>query len=138
MYNSRASFVKMPARTSCIFFATRGGSAKVFRLTEPPPAPDRRRPEDAAAVDFLPRLDGDFFAGEVAAALPGWRRTVVRAVEAGIAIPAYSSALAFYDGYRSGRVPANLIQAQRDFFGAHTYLRVDKPGEGPFHTEWGS
>ena len=64
MYNSRASFVKMPARTSCIFLATRGGSAKVFRLTEPPPAPDRRRPEDAAAADFLPRLDGDFFAGE--------------------------------------------------------------------------
>ena len=60
MYSSRASFVKMPARTSCIFLATRGGSAKVFRLAEPPPAPDRRRLEDVAAAAFLPLLDGDF------------------------------------------------------------------------------
>jgi 6-phosphogluconate dehydrogenase len=46
------------------------------------------------------------------------------------------SALAYYDGYRSAVLPANLIQAQRDYFGAHTYERTDKPGQGPFHTEW--
>ena len=81
-------------------------------------------------------LLSDFFADELATALPGWRRTVVRAVEAGIAIPAYGSALAFYDGYRSARVPANLIQAQRDFFGAHTYERLDRPRGEFFHTNW--
>ena len=47
-----------------------------------------------------------------------------------------SSGLAFFDGYRRGRLPANLLQAQRDYFGAHTYKRVDKAGEGPFHTDW--
>jgi 6-phosphogluconate dehydrogenase len=46
------------------------------------------------------------------------------------------TALAYYDGYRHANLPANLLQAQRDYFGAHTYHRVDKPGEGPFHTEW--
>ena len=59
-----------------------------------------------------------------------------RAVSAGIPVPAYSSALAFYDGYRSERLGANLIQAQRDFFGAHTYERTDRPRGEFFHTEW--
>ena len=85
----------------------------------------------------LPSLLLDtFFAGEVAAAEPGWRRTVVRAVEAGIPAPAYSSALSFYDAFRSARLPANLIQAQRDYFGAHTYERVDGPRGEHFHTNW--
>ncbi len=85
----------------------------------------------------LPSLLLDpFFAEEIARAEPGWRRTVVRAVRAGIPAPAYSAALAFYDAYRSGRLPANLIQAQRDYFGAHTYERVDRPRGEFFHTNW--
>jgi len=59
---------------------------------------------------------------------------VIHAVDHGIPIPAFSSALAYYDAYRSARLPTNLIQAQRDYFGAHTYSRIDK--EGTFHTEW--
>jgi 6-phosphogluconate dehydrogenase len=77
-----------------------------------------------------------FFRGEVDGALPGWRRTVARAVTAGIPTPAYSSALAFYDSFRSGRLPADLIQAQRDYFGAHTYERIDRPRGEWFHTNW--
>jgi len=65
---------------------------------------------------------------------PALRRVVAAAHEAGIPVPAMASALNFLDAYRSGRLPANLIQAQRDFFGAHTYQRVDR--EGTFHTEW--
>ncbi|MFO0725814.1 MAG: NADP-dependent phosphogluconate dehydrogenase [Myxococcota bacterium] len=65
-----------------------------------------------------------------------WRRTITRAIEAGIAVPALSTSLAYYDTLRRERVPANLIQAQRDLFGAHTYERIDRPGS--FHTEWGS
>ncbi len=78
----------------------------------------------------------DFFVAELAKAQTGWRRTVARAIAAGIPIPAYSSALAFFDGYRSRRVPANLIQAQRDYFGAHTYERTDRPRGEFFHTDW--
>jgi len=59
---------------------------------------------------------------------------VITAAELGVPTPAFSSALAYYDSYRSERLPANLLQAQRDYFGAHTYERVDKPGS--FHTEW--
>ncbi len=80
-------------------------------------------------------VDG-FFRDAVTAAEPGWRRTVARAVTAGIPVPAYSSALAFYDGYRSDRLPANLIQAQRDSFGAHTYERTDEPRGRFFHSDW--
>ena len=58
------------------------------------------------------------------------------AVAAGIPVPAYSSALAFYDAYRSERLPANMIQAQRDYFGAHTYERVDRDRGEYFHTNW--
>ncbi len=65
-----------------------------------------------------------------------WRRTVAKAVELGIPVPALSTALSFYDGYRSDRLPANLLQAQRDYFGAHTYERVDKPRGEFFHTNW--
>ena len=77
-----------------------------------------------------------FFRDALIAAEPGWRRTVARAVSAGIPVPAYSSALAFYDSYRSDRLPANLIQAQRDSFGAHTYERTDEPRGRFFHSDW--
>ncbi len=77
-----------------------------------------------------------FFRDALTTAEPGWRRTVARAVLAGIPVPAYSSALAFYDGFRSERLPANLIQAQRDSFGAHTYERVDQPRGQFFHSDW--
>ena len=65
-----------------------------------------------------------------------WRKVVAKAVEFGISVPAFSSALAYYDGYRSARLPANLLQAQRDYFGAHTYERIDRPRGQFFHTEW--
>jgi 6-phosphogluconate dehydrogenase len=61
---------------------------------------------------------------------------VTLAVERGIPVPTLSAALAFYDGYRSAQLPANLIQAQRDYFGAHTYRRIDRPGDEVFHTNW--
>jgi 6-phosphogluconate dehydrogenase len=80
-------------------------------------------------------LDG-FFADALARCQDGWRRVVSTAVTAGIPAPAYASALAFYDAYRSRRLPANLIQAQRDYFGAHTYERVDRPRGSFFHTRW--
>ncbi|SPF43972.1 gluconate-6-phosphate dehydrogenase, decarboxylating [Candidatus Sulfopaludibacter sp. SbA4] len=67
---------------------------------------------------------------------PSWRRVVAMAVEAGVPVPAFTTALSFYDGYRSGRLPANLLQAQRDYFGAHTYERVDRPRGQFFHTNW--
>jgi len=66
----------------------------------------------------------------------GWREVVAAAALNGIAVPAFASALAYFDGYRSGSLPANLIQAQRDYFGAHTYERVDKPRGEFFHTNW--
>jgi 6-phosphogluconate dehydrogenase len=80
-------------------------------------------------------LDG-FFADALAGCQDGWRRVVSTAAAAGIPAPAYASALAFYDAYRSRRLPANLIQAQRDYFGAHTYERVDRPRGSFFHTRW--
>jgi len=63
-----------------------------------------------------------------------WRVAVSTAIKHGVAVPAFSASLAYFDSYRQGRLPANLLQAQRDFFGAHTYERIDKPGV--FHTEW--
>jgi 6-phosphogluconate dehydrogenase len=77
-----------------------------------------------------------YFRDALATASPAWRRIVATAVQAGIPVPAMSSALAFYDGYRSVRLPANLTQAQRDYFGAHTYERVDRPRGQFFHTNW--
>jgi 6-phosphogluconate dehydrogenase len=77
-----------------------------------------------------------YFKTEVESAQAAWRRVVAKAVEHGIPTPAMSSALAFFDGYRSGRLPANLLQAQRDYFGAHTYERVDQPRGQFFHTNW--
>ncbi len=89
-----------------------------------------------AEQDLANVLLSDFFAAAIHKAQPGWRRTVARATAAGIPVPAYSSALAFFDGYRAARVPANLIQAQRDYFGAHTYERIDRPRGEFFHTDW--
>jgi len=77
-----------------------------------------------------------FFAGAVTGAERSWRNVVMKAVQARIPIPALSSALEFHDGYRARRLPANLLQAQRDYFGAHTYERVDKPRGEFFHTNW--
>ncbi|HEY8998914.1 MAG TPA: decarboxylating NADP(+)-dependent phosphogluconate dehydrogenase [Candidatus Saccharimonadales bacterium] len=77
-----------------------------------------------------------FFAKAVNENQIAWRKTVAKAVEAGIPTPALSSALAFFDGYRSEKLPANLIQAQRDYFGAHTYERTDQPRGQFFHTNW--
>jgi 6-phosphogluconate dehydrogenase len=86
--------------------------------------------------DLVSLLLDPYFRQEIAEAEPGWRRAVAAAVALGVPAPAYSSAIAFYDGYRSERLPANLIQAQRDYFGAHTYERVDRPRGEAFHTHW--
>jgi len=92
------------------------------------------------AFDKNPKLDNllsdPFFKRAVQKAQASWRRVVNMAVKLGIPMPAISCALAYYDGYRSGRLPANLLQAQRDYFGAHTYERVDKPRGEFFHTNW--
>ncbi|MCD6364781.1 MAG: decarboxylating NADP(+)-dependent phosphogluconate dehydrogenase [Planctomycetes bacterium] len=77
-----------------------------------------------------------YFKTEVRKSQRAWRRTVIQAVKMGIPVPAFSSALAYYDGYRSERLPANLLQAQRDYFGSHTYERLDKPRGEFFHTNW--
>ena len=82
-------------------------------------------------------LDKDV-AREVRAAQAAWRRTVSAAQASGIPVPAMSASLAYFDGYRSAHLPQNLTQAQRDFFGAHTYERADKPGAGFIHTDWPS
>lgn len=80
-------------------------------------------------------LDG-FFTRAVQNAQAGWRRSVQLAISLGVPVPAFSSALAYYDGYRSARLPANLLQAQRDYFGAHSYERLDRPRGEFFHTDW--
>jgi 6-phosphogluconate dehydrogenase len=77
-----------------------------------------------------------FFSDKVEKAQGGWRRVVAAAVTNGIPVPAISSALGYFDGYRCEKLPANLLQAQRDYFGAHTYERTDKPRGEFFHTNW--
>ena len=89
--------------------------------------------KDAGLTNLL--LD-QFFEKAVENAQASWRRVVSQAALLGIPMPAISAALAYYDGYRTERLPANLLQAQRDFFGAHTYERVDKPRGEFFHTNW--
>jgi len=92
------------------------------------------------AYDKKPKLTNlliaPFFKKAVTKAQTSWRRVVTTAVKLGIPMPAMSSALTFYDGYRHERLPANLLQAQRDYFGAHTYERVDKPRGEFYHTNW--
>ncbi len=86
--------------------------------------------------DLSNLLLDDYFRGLINDAQASWRRVVARAAEMGIPVPAMSTALSFYDGYRNKRLPANLLQAQRDYFGAHTYERVDTPRGEFFHTNW--
>jgi 6-phosphogluconate dehydrogenase len=86
--------------------------------------------------DLPSLLLDDYFREVVGRCQDGWRATVQLAVAHGIPVPALSSALSFYDGYRSERLPANLLQAQRDFFGAHTYEKVGEPRGTFFHTDW--
>ena len=91
------------------------------------------------AYDKNPDLDNllldDFFRDALHKCQPSWRQVLSNAVLLGVPTPCFSTALAFYDGYRSQTLPANLIQAQRDYFGAHTYERLDAPGKF-VHTNW--
>lgn len=95
------------------------------------------RIKDAFADDpALPSLlVAPYFRGAVESAIDSWRHVVTTAVQLGIPVPGFASALSYYDGLRTERLPAALTQAQRDFFGAHTYSRIDAPGK--FHTLWG-
>jgi len=95
---------------------------------------DRIREAYAADPDLRNLLFAGYFRDAVADAQDAWRRVVATAVTLGVATPAFASSLAYYDGFRRERGPANLLQAQRDFFGAHTYRRTDRPGT--FHTRW--
>jgi 6-phosphogluconate dehydrogenase len=92
------------------------------------------------AYDTNPELKSllmdDYFSKEINQVEESWRESVALGAKAGIPLPCFSSALSFYDGYRTERLPANLLQAQRDYFGAHTYERVDKPRGQFFHTDW--
>jgi 6-phosphogluconate dehydrogenase len=87
-------------------------------------------------TDLANLLLDEFFSGALNKYQASWRKAIIHAIEIGVPTPAFSTALAFYDGYRTARLPANLLQAQRDFFGAHTYERVDKPRGEFFHTNW--
>ena len=89
--------------------------------------------KDAELTNLL--LD-PFFEKAVENAQSSWRRVVATSATLGIPMPAISSALAYFDGYRTERLPANLLQAQSDYFGAHTYERTDKPKGEFFHTNW--
>ncbi|MGN6271534.1 MAG: NADP-dependent phosphogluconate dehydrogenase [Protaetiibacter sp.] len=88
----------------------------------------------AADPGLVALVTAPYFADAVARTQQAWRRVVVAAAEAGLPSPAFSSSLAYYDGLRADRLPAALVQGQRDFFGAHTYKRIDR--EGTFHTLW--
>lgn len=77
-----------------------------------------------------------YFAEQLAAAQDGWRKVCAMAIQCGVPAPAFTAALSYYDGYRCPRLPANLLQAQRDYFGAHTYERLDAPRGQFFHTNW--
>jgi 6-phosphogluconate dehydrogenase len=95
---------------------------------------DRIKEAYEQSPDLPSLMLAPFFQDALAAAQPAWRRVVKTAVDQGIPIPAFASSLAYYDGYRRARGPANLIQGLRDYFGAHTYHRVDR--EGAYHTRW--
>jgi len=86
--------------------------------------------------DLVNLLLDPFFKNAVGNAQAAWRRVIMKSVELGIPMPAIGAALAYYDGYRAARLPANLLQAQRDYFGAHTYERIDQPRGEFFHTNW--
>jgi 6-phosphogluconate dehydrogenase len=122
-YNWKMDFGKIALlwRAGCII-----RSAFLERITE---AFERKR-------DLANLLLDDYFRQVVKKCQASWRRIAIEAIRLGIPVPAISSALAFYDGYRSARLPANLIQAQRDYFGAHTYERVDRPRGEFHHSQW--
>jgi 6-phosphogluconate dehydrogenase len=92
------------------------------------------------AFDNNPHLENllldEFFSSRLMKYQASWRNGVIHAIEFGVPTPAFSTALAFFDGYRTARLPANLLQAQRDYFGAHTYERIDQPRGKFFHTNW--
>ena len=87
-----------------------------------------------AAHAPAPLVLAPYFSDVLADSQSSWRRTLTEAVQSGIPTPGFSAALAYYDGLRSARLPASIIQGQRDFFGAHTYRRVDR--QGSYHTQW--
>ena len=92
------------------------------------------------AFDENPELSNlllsPYFKSVMNTLIPSWRKIVSEAALSGIPVPAFSSALSYFDGYTTANLPANLIQAQRDYFGAHTYERVDSPRGKYFHTNW--
>ena len=92
------------------------------------------------AYDKNPQLTNllldEFFSKTLNDYQASWRRGIIHGIQYGVPTPAFSTALSFYDGYRTARLPANLLQAQRDFFGAHTFERIDKPRGQFFHTNW--
>jgi 6-phosphogluconate dehydrogenase len=92
------------------------------------------------AFDATPNLENlllaPYFKNAIESAQESWRNVVKTAIDLGIPVPAFSTALSYYDSYRSENLPANLLQAQRDYFGAHTYRRIDKPNDEVFHTDW--
>jgi len=90
----------------------------------------------ARAPQLTNLLLDEFFVGEFARHAGGWRRAISVGIQRGIPLPASGAALSFFDGYRSARLPANLLQAQRDYFGAHTYRRTDRPADQSFHFDW--
>ena len=95
---------------------------------------DRIREAYAADPELPTLLAAPYFADALADCVESWRRVVAEAVSVGIPVPGFAAALAYYDGLRTERLPAALIQGQRDYFGAHTYRRTDR--EGSFHTLW--
>ena len=92
------------------------------------------------AYDKNPELENllldDYFAETIKTLVASWREVVAYAVKAGIPMPAFTSALSYFDGYTTAGLPANLLQAQRDYFGAHTYERIDQPRGQFYHTNW--
>jgi 6-phosphogluconate dehydrogenase len=116
-----------PAQTAHLW---RGGCIIRCALLEKAAAAFEKDPD-------LPNLITDpFFAEAMESAQQSWRRMVTAAMLHGIPVPAFASSLCYFDAYRCGRLPANLIQAQRDYFGAHTYERTDRPRGEYFHTDW--
>lgn len=87
-----------------------------------------------ANLEFLG--SDEYFKGILEACIADWRKVVAKSIETGLPVPCMASALTFLDGYTTARLPANLLQAQRDYFGAHTYERVDQPRGQFFHTNW--
>ena len=125
--SARHSWLIPPAEVARVWM---GGCIIRAKLLEPIRSAFDRQPE---LVNLL--LDDDI-AERVSSAQSGWRRAVAAALRLGIPVPCWSASLAYFDGYRSPRLPHNLTQAQRDYFGSHTYRRLDDPQGDPVHAEW--